>query len=212
MRPPDRHHPAAAASLALLLGGLAVLGAVAAWAADDAGPALVPAATPVEFSVRPGSSVSYHLDHTLHDVTGVSKALEGTARLLPGGTVEVLIRVRVDSFDSGNGSRDAKMLEVTEAARFPFVLLKAAGGFRPPASHPATLDLDLTGELTFHGITRPVSVPVRVTFSGPAAARATATFPFSPKEFEVVPPKLLFMVIKDRAAITATVALEAAPP
>lgn len=198
------------AHLALLLGALALLGPKAAAAADEPGPEVV--ARPVELSVRPGSSVSYHLDHTIHDVTGVSKAVEGTARVLPGGTVEVLIRVRVDSFDSGNGSRDAKMLEVTEAARFPVVLLKAAGRFSPPASHPATLDLDLSGELTFHGITRPISVPVRATFSGPTAARATATFPFSLKDFEVVPPRLLFMVIKDRAVITATMALEAAPP
>lgn len=104
------------------------------------------------------------------------------------------------------------MLEVTGASRFPLVELKAAGMFAPPASYPATLDVVLAGELTFHGLTRPVSVPVRATFTGPAVATATATFPFSLESFDVVPPSLLFLVIKDRAVVTATLVLGVATP
>ena len=180
----------------------------------EAEPASSPAtaASRLDLVVRPGSSVSYHLEHTLHDVTGVSTKPEGSARLSPGGSVEVLVRARVDSFDSGNTSRDAKMLEVTEASRFPLVEVRAAGTFGPPASYPATLDVVLDGELTFHGLTRPVSVPVRATFTGPVAATATATFPFSLQSFDVVPPSILFLVIKDRAVVTATLVLGVAAP
>lgn len=175
-------------------------------ATDDAPPA------PLALVVRAPSSVGYHLDHTLHQVIGVSKRVEGTATLPSPGAVEVEVRVRVDGFDSGNSSRDARMLEVTEAARFPLVVLKAAGTFAPPAAWPATVEAKLSGTLAFHGLVRPVSFQARVVFTAPGAATATASFAISLKEFEVEPPSLLFMSIKDRAVITATLALSAGPP
>lgn len=179
-------------------------------AAESASPP--PGGAPVELAVRSGSSVSYHLVHTLHDVVGVSPGLDGRVRLSPSGAVEVRVRARIDGFDSGNGSRDEKMREVTDAARFPFVVLEASGTFAPPATYPATLDLTVDGELTFHGVGRRVSVPVRATFTGPTSAIATATFPISLASFGVVPPSLLFLKIQDRAEITAKVVLEADAP
>jgi polyisoprenoid-binding protein YceI len=158
------------------------------------------------------STIRYHLAHTLHDVVGVSSQVEGTARLAPEGTVTVELRARVDGFDSGNGSRDAKMLEVTDAAHFPLVEVKAAGSVTPPASYPATVDVTLTGQLTFHGHTQPLQAPVHVTFSGPGAATATTTFPISLKAFQVEPPSLLFQTITDRAIISASLALSSGPP
>lgn len=231
VRPPTVTRRTATALLALLAGALPSVAPVPVSAeerqtAPEPGNALLvapspappaaglphPPARPIELPVRPGSTVTYHLDHTLHDVYGISRRLEGTARLSPAGSIEVSVRVRVDSFDSGNSSRDAKVLEVTEAARFPFVNLDASGTITPPSSYPTTLDVLLSGTLMFHGIVKPVSVPARATFTGPGTVRATATFPFSLKSFEVEPPSLLFMVIKDRAVIDAKVILEAAPP
>jgi len=174
--------------------------------AADAAPA------PLVLSVRAPSSVSYHLDQTLHEVIGVSKRVDGTATMTSPGAVEVEVRVRVEGFDSGNSSRDAKMLEVTEAARFPLVVLKATGTFAPPAAWPATVEATLTGTLAFHGLVRPVTVPARVTFTAAGAATATATFPISLEEFRVEPPSLLFMSIKDKAVITASLVLSADPP
>jgi polyisoprenoid-binding protein YceI len=188
----------------LLTALLGLLGPPAV-AADDAAPA------PVVLAIRAPSTLSYHLDHTLHEVIGISRRVEGTATLTSPGAVAVEVRARVDGFDSGNGSRDARMLEVTEAARFPLVVLEAKGTFAPPAAWPATVEVTLTGTLAFHGLVRPVTVPARVAFTAPDAATATATFAISLKEFQVEPPSLLFMRIKDRAVITATLALSAVP-
>jgi hypothetical protein len=158
------------------------------------------------------STVSFHLDHTLHAVVGVSKQIEGTVVLLPAGTVEARLRVRVDSFDSGNSSRDAKMLEVTDAAHHPEVLLTLSAPFSPPASFPATVEVTLSGAASFHGRTRPVEVAARVTFTAPDAATVAATFAISLAAFQVEPPSLLFMSIKDRAVIQAHLTLAAAAP
>ena len=168
------------------------------------------AAAPRDLAVRPGSLVSYHVVHKLHTVEGVARAVEGVVRLLPGGGVQAMVRVKVPDFDSGNGNRDAHMLEATEAARFPAVVLKAAGAL--PASGPVgRVELTLRGELTFHGVTRPIEVPVVATFASPTRATANGTVTLSLDAFGVERPALLFVKVDDAMAITAHLELEGAP-
>jgi len=162
--------------------------------------------------VRPGSTLSFRLVHKLHEVTGVSKAVEGKARLLPDGTVQVAVRARVETFDSGNANRDAHMLEATEAARFPLVMLKAVGAVAPPAAYPASATVTLRGELSFHGVTRPVEVPVEVTFASARQATATARLPVSLDAHGVERPSLLFVKVDDAVVVTASLALAAEGP
>jgi polyisoprenoid-binding protein YceI len=164
---------------------------------------------PVDLAVAAGSTLSYRLVHKLHEVTGTSKAVEGKARLLPDGTVQVMIRARVDAFDSGNGNRDAHMLEVTEAARFPYVTLKAVGTCPPPAAYPATVKLTVRGELAFHGVSRPVEVPVEVAFASAGRASAEATLPISLEAHGVERPSLLFVKVDDAVVVKARLELAA---
>lgn len=161
------------------------------------------------WAVAPGSVLAYRLVHKLHVVEGVSKAVEGRARVLPGGGVQAMVRARVESFDSGNGNRDADMREATEAARYPFVTVKAVGTLAEPATHPAEVELVLRGELTFHGRTRPVEVPIQVRFESADRAAAVGAFAVSLDAFEVRRPALLFVKVDDRLDVTARLVLEA---
>src|SRR4051812_38009232 len=74
---------------------------------------------------RGKSSITYHLVHKLHKFDGISKQVDGKARLLGDGRAQVMVRAAVESFDSGNSNRDEHMKETVEAARFPTVELKA---------------------------------------------------------------------------------------
>jgi polyisoprenoid-binding protein YceI len=190
---------------ALLSSALTLPGPLAT-RADETPPA------PRLLAVTAPSSVSYRLDHTLHEVVGISKRVEGTVTLQPGGTVEAELRVRVDSFDSGNSSRDAKVLEVTDATRHPVVVVTVSGPFTPPTTFPSTVDVTLSGALSFHGRSRPLQVPTRVTFTAPDTATVAASFAISLEAFQVEPPSLLFLSIKDRAVIEASLTLAAAGP
>lgn len=167
---------------------------------------------PLDLAVRPGSALSYRLVHKLHEVTGVSKAVEGKARLQPDGALQVMVRSRVDAFDSGNGNRDAHMLEATEAARFPFVTLKAVGAVTPPAAYPARQEVVLKGELTFHGVARPVEVPVTVTYTSARRATASGRISISLDAFGVERPSLLFVKVDDAVVVTASLELAAEGP
>ena len=167
---------------------------------------------PIELGVGTGSTLSYKLIHKFHEVTGTARAVDGKARLQPGGEVQVMVRARVDAFDSGNGNRDAHMQEVTEAARYPHVLLKAVGAITLPTSYPAEVQVALQGELTFHGLSRPVTVAAKVTFTAPDAASVAASFPISLDGFGVERPSLLFVKVDDAVVITANLNLATVLP
>jgi polyisoprenoid-binding protein YceI len=170
-----------------------------------------PQAPAADLVVQPGSRLTYRLVHKFHEVEGISREVEGRVRLGAGGAVQVMVRARVASFDSGNGNRDAHMQEATEAARFPLVTLKAVGAAALPTAYPATVEVPLEGQLDFHGQVRPVSAKATVTFEAPGKATARARLTISLEAFGVERPSLLFVKVDDALAVDAELAL-AAPP
>jgi polyisoprenoid-binding protein YceI len=175
---------------------------------------LVPAAALAQgpartYAVKEGSTLSYTLIHKLHEVKGTAKRLDGKARLLPDGTLQVAVRARVEDFDSGNSNRDAHMKEATEAARFPLIDFKGvSSGVKAPARLPATVPVTVKGRLTFHGVTRAVEVPLQVTFTKDGQVKADGRFEISLEAFEVERPSLLMVKVQD--ALVLALALQLA--
>ena len=173
-------------------------------AADAGAPA--PAA-PRTFTVADGSILTYRLVHKLHAVEGISRSVEGKVRWLQDGTVQVMIRARVDSFDSGNSNRDAHMKEVTEAQRLPFVSVKAVAEGLRVERFPAELEVPLRGVLVFHGVTRELAIAAHVRFPSPERAEVEASFPVSLTAHGVERPSLLFVKVDDRLELGARLTL-----
>lgn len=168
---------------------------------------LVSSVDPRTFAVTRGT-LSYRIVHKLHEVSGSSRSLEGKARVLPDGTVQVMVRAPLRSFDSGNGNRDAHMLEVTDAAAQPYVILKAIGRLAMPTSFPADVELPLQGELTLKS-PQPVEIATHVHFEGPDRLEVKAAFPVSLDAHRVERPALLFVKIEDRVEVETSLAMEA---
>jgi hypothetical protein len=118
-----------------------------------------------------------------------------------------MVRAPLRSFDSGNSNRDAHMLEVTDVARNPYVVLKAVGTLTAPSSFPAELKLPLKGELTLK-TTRPVDVTVEVRFESPDRATIESSFPVSLEQHQVERPSLMFVKVDDQVTIEAKLKLE----
>jgi hypothetical protein len=164
---------------------------------------------PVSLSVQAaGSSVTYHVVHKFHKVDGVSKSVEGRARIQPGGVAQVMVRVAIQSFDSGNVNRDAHMKEVTEAEKYPAVEVKAVGdGVVIPTTFPSTVDKTMKAQVNFHGITQTFDIPVHIVFTSATAATATTSFMLSLDAYKVERPSLAFIKIDDALKIDATLVL-----
>jgi polyisoprenoid-binding protein YceI len=150
------------------------------------------------------SKLTYHLVHKLHKVEGITHKVDGKAMLAPDGRAQVIVRVPVESFDSGNVNRDAHMKEAVDAARFPFVELKAlAEGLIAPAAFPATVKKNFKAQLSFHGETKVFEIPVEIAWEAPDRVRGTTTFNISLEAFKVQRPSLMMVKVDDALVMDA---------
>ncbi len=162
------------------------------------------------FSIDPSqSAIRYQIDHTLHRVDAISKRVEGNVLVLPTGVAQLMVRVPVDSFDSRNSFRDSQMKEVTESARYPLVELSALCAPCPmPTTYPTRVERTLQGELSFHGITKDLEVPVTLVYDSARLFRAAATLTLSLKEFQVERPSLMLVKVDDALKIDVSLILK----
>jgi hypothetical protein len=164
-----------------------------------------PAAAEELLSVDVGkSTLTYHLVHKLKKVHGVSRRVEGKARLLPDGRAQVMVRANTNSFDSGNTNRDAHMKEAIESERFPLVELKALGeGLFLPARYPATVEKSFKVQVEFHGVKKMIDLPLRIVWESPSRAHAVGRLMLSLEAFGVERPSLMFVKVDDALAVDA---------
>lgn len=108
---------------------------------------------PVSLKAQKETSViSYSANHSLHDWTGVNKEVNAVVILDESNNTiqKVAVSALVADFDSQNSSRDSHALEVLESIKFPKVQ------FVSTSISEQNGDLNVSGNLTFHGITKPV--------------------------------------------------------
>jgi len=148
------------------------------------------------------STLTYKIVHKFHESVGVNKKVQGAA-VIKGTDAQVQIRAQVADFDSGNGNRDSHMKETVEEAKYPDVTLKGViKGLAMPASFPGKAQGTLEGQLTFHGQTNPIKIPVTIDFASANNAHATSEFDVSLDAYKVDRPSLMFVKIDDACHIT----------
>jgi polyisoprenoid-binding protein YceI len=147
------------------------------------------------------SSIKYSCVHKLHKFDGKSSAVQGKARLLPDGQAQVMVRVPVESFDSGNANRDAHMKETVEAARFPNVELKAIVD-KVNEIAAAPVERKVKAAITFHGVTQELEIAVQLRRDGDKIV-AHSRFALSQEAFKIDRPSLMFVKVEDPIQIDA---------
>lgn len=161
-----------------------------------------PARAQTSYRIDPATSqIVYSMSHPTHRWSGTSRSVSGvlaaTGTALTGGRVQAPVR----SFDSGVGARDRNMARETEADRYPAVTFEARSvTMLPAAQQTAARNATVRGVLTFHGVARPVTVPVRADVSG-GRARLTGSFEVTLTEFGLARPSLLGIRSRDWIAL-----------
>ncbi|HET6567624.1 MAG TPA: YceI family protein [Rhodothermales bacterium] len=165
-------------------------------------------AQPVSTQIDAENSViSYTGSAVLHDFTGVSHRVSGplVVDLAQPQNSRIEIIVPIESFDSGNGNRDSNMLDAVDVDYYPdvhFVSTTIAPG--------AAGTWNVQGNLTFHGKTRPVQVPVQVTSDG-GVFEGQGTFDVALSDYKVKRPRLMMVPIDDVIHIAFTVRAPLSP-
>ncbi len=116
---------------------------------------------------KAATKIDWILAGNVHTVHGTFQLKRGAVNFDPrSGTVSGELVVETESGDSGNGSRDRRMKkEVLETDKFPEVRLKVTRLEGPVGAQSAS-SVRLLGQLTIHGASHEVSIPLQVTLNG----------------------------------------------
>ena len=137
------------------------------------------------------SEITYSMDHPAHDWSGTSRRVSGNILVENGQVLRGRASAPVVSFDSGNRSRDSNMVSDAEAYIYPNVIFQA-GAVTPQGDGLATVE----GTLTFHGVSREVTVPVRVSMTA-ERVQLRGEFEVTLSEFEIARPSFMMVKTKD---------------
>jgi YceI-like domain len=141
------------------------------------------------------STLTYHVSHPLHQIDGISHAARGKG-VCREGQCDFLIAVPVKSFDSGDSNRDLHMIQVTRGAEFPMVTVRT----RLPEAESASPTIKADLEIQFAGQTAHYQVPLEVATQG-SDKHVTGTIPATLRDFQIEPPSLLTMPVKNEIPI-----------
>jgi len=177
-------------------------------AADE--PSLSASAAPADgadssgtWTVSDGSYAGYRLDEVLQGedvtVTGRTEDVTGQVTIAEGEVTEASIEVKVATIATDSDRRDDYFRgSAIEAERFPTATFEL--------TEPATLaegatEVELVGDLTVHGETRPVTVAAEVGGDGASALQVVGSVPITFADFGVEAPNLGFVKVEDTGSV-----------
>jgi polyisoprenoid-binding protein YceI len=168
---------------------------------------LAPEPSPAAYAVDPaGSAIRYHLVHALHRVTGTSCAAQGKVLVREDGSLACGVLVGVASFRSGDDDRDARAREILERGGHRLVVFKGTARLPAPGARTAPVE----GELTFHGVKRPLSLIATVEPAAGGALRVRGAFEVSLEAHAVERPSLLLVRVEDACRVEVDLLLRPA--
>lgn len=143
------------------------------------------------------STVTYAAKHPLHAWEGVSHDVN-CAMIYNDETKQienVAVSVKVASFDSQNNNRDSHAIEVLDGLKYPNVTFVSSD---VKASEDGSITAK--GNLTFHGIAKPVTlVATRKDTGGKTAI--LGEFPVNMSDHNIERPSLMGLKTEDRMVL-----------
>ncbi len=151
-------------------------------------------------ALKGDSKISYELSHPLHKVEATTRDFTCEIELSESKEISsVKFSADVTTFDSGNSNRDSHAMEVIDAISYPDVAFQSTGISADGDK------LNVTGNLTFHGVTKRVSFNAskkladgKLIVEGAAALSLT--------EFKIDRPALLAIRVDDTLKISFVMA------
>ena len=156
------------------------------------------------------SEVVVSAKSSVHPIQGVAGEVTGGIDVVVAdGRVQDLkkgrIEVPIDQLRSGNVLYDAELQRRVDSRRYPLIV----GEVR--AASPVNDDgmFDVKGDVSFHGITRPVTGTLTAQLDDEGNVVIEGSHVFDVREFEIQPPRILMLRVYPE--VTVRVCLVAQP-
>ncbi|HKO54981.1 MAG TPA: YceI family protein [Thermoanaerobaculia bacterium] len=157
---------------------------------------------------------------TLETIKGTTTKVSGTIAADPANPAAAAVDISIDlaSLDTGIAMRNEHLRERYLAAeKFPAATFKSVSVSGPKSILPnQPIEVSVTGDMTLHGVTRRITVPVRVVVipeseltrssRGPGDwIHATTTFPIKLTDFGIAVPEKMLMKLSNEISIKVDV-------
>lgn len=138
------------------------------------------------FADKKESTITYSMNHLLHSWEGVSSEVSSVILTDENRNTitQAAVSVKISSFDSKNANRDSHAIEATEAIKFPTI------SFASTAIKQDGNNLEITGTLTFHGVSKSIAINA-VKQMVKNKAEITGNFDVNMKDYNIDPPSLM---------------------
>ena len=146
---------------------------------------------------KKNSTVTYAMSHPAHDWEGVCKDVNAVIVYDDQTKTisQVAVALKIDAFDSGNANRDSHAIEALEGLKYPKVTFTSS----KIKSDNNTLIAE--GNLTFHGVTKPVTITVSRTDNDKRIA-LEGRFDILLSQFQIERPSLFGIKTKDEVKLS----------
>jgi len=161
------------------------------------------------FKVRPDSQVWTEASSSLHAISGEASGIEGrvdadvTAGKLEPASLKARIELAVDRLRSGNPLYDAALRRVADASRYPTI-----SGETSSVTVDGDGSLRVTGDLTFHGVTRTVDGQVTIEVVDDRTIVIEGDHVFDVTDFGVKPPRIAMLRVHPDVRVRIRVVAE----
>ncbi|MEI7057328.1 YceI family protein [Nocardioides sp. CCNWLW239] len=200
---------------------LVVVGGVAAvfgpgWYADRAEeaaedePSLSASAAPAQdaesdgtWTVSDGSFAGYRVDEVLQGedvtVTGRTDDVSGQVTIAEGQVTDASVEVKVATIATDSDRRDDYFRGTAiQAEQFPTATFELT---EPATLEEGATEVELVGDLTVRGETRPVTVDAEVGGDGAGALQVVGSVPVTFADFGIDAPNLGFVKVEDTGSV-----------
>lgn len=167
----------------------------------------LPRADSRTYEIAPGAPnlVTFEVADNVDPFDGKTARVSGTIVADPAAVAQSSVELSVDlsSLDTGVDLRNRHMREkYLHTARFPNATFKSASVAGPATigvSQPA--DLTITGDFALHGVTKRLTIPVRVVLLADGRIHVTSRFNVKMPDFGISVPKNVLVTVDDEVQV-----------
>jgi polyisoprenoid-binding protein YceI len=168
-------------------------------------PALFAQSKTYEVKPKANSVAEFHAEDTYDSFDGKTNEISGTIAGDPANpaAASVQLSINMGALDTGVALRNKEMRErYLETPQHPTATFKSVSVAGPASIAPnQPADLNVTGDFTLHGVTKRMTIPVRVVLIPDGRIHATSHFNVKMPEFGISVPHNVLVTVNDEVPV-----------